>query len=95
MAYSYPRTAEEYWNVVDAHWTNLEAILEKFIDATTLKNKNPNELRLNRSTDLVRLFSEAWCNAPDNRSIHSIPSWGVLCDLCSESYVLGEDLGDE
>lgn len=28
-----------------------------------------------------------WESAPDNSSIHSIPGWGSLCDLLSESWV--------
>ena len=39
---------------------------------------------------LCRYFYGAWNEAPDNPSIHKIPAWGLLCDLISEEYVLGE-----
>ena len=31
----------------------------------------------------------AWEKAPDKAWIHSIPSWGILCDLCSD-YCCGD-----
>jgi len=39
---------------------------------------------------LLRYFNGAWGEAPDKSWIHEIPAWGVLCDLCSEDYVLDE-----
>lgn len=89
MNYSYPKTAEEWWNNVDTYWANLYNILVMFLPKEQLKEAD--NLRLQKDPKLVRLFSDAWWNAPDNRGIHSIPSWHVLCDLCSESYLLGED----
>jgi hypothetical protein len=32
-------------------------------------------------------FQKAWMAAPDRPHIHSWPSWGALCDLCSENWV--------
>lgn len=95
MSYSYPKTAEEWWNNVDTYWDKLYDILARFIPPEVLKEKDPDKLRLNKDTDLLRLFNDAWWNAPDSPSIHYIPGWSVLCDLCSESYVLNEDLGNE
>ena len=40
---------------------------------------------------LSSLLELAWLAAPDNGSIHGIPGWGILCDLCSESHVLFSD----
>lgn len=40
---------------------------------------------------LLRYFNGAWRMAPDDRSIHSIPGWGVLCDLCSEDWVFNSE----
>lgn len=41
------------------------------------------------------LLQKAWLAAPDERYIHSWPSWGILCDLCSEAWVFEpEDEGD-
>ncbi len=40
---------------------------------------------------LVNYLNQTWQNAPDEFWIHELPSWGVLCDLCSESYVLEDE----
>lgn len=89
MSYSYPKTREEYWNIVDAHWENLYNILTSFLPREQLKEAD--DLRLNKDRRIVKLFNDAWWNAPDNRSIHSIPDWHILCDLCSESCVLADE----
>lgn len=44
-----------------------------------------------RDRDLARYLSMAWHSAPDTPNLHRIPSWGVLCDLLSEEYVLYEE----
>src|SRR5271157_1219090 len=33
------------------------------------------------------LFQKAWMAEPDEKYIHSWPSWNILCDLCSEYWV--------
>lgn len=91
MSYHYPRTKEEYWNNVDAYWADLYNILARFIEPEKLKVLNPDHLRLMKDPKLASVFNDAWFNAPDRPSIHSIPAWHVLCDLCSESYVLSEE----
>lgn len=40
---------------------------------------------------LSRWFNLCWVAAPDRRDIHSWPSWGVFCDLCSENWVFEQD----
>lgn len=40
---------------------------------------------------LWRYFHWAWEAAPDTITIHSIPSWSVFCDLCSETWVFQPD----
>ena len=89
MLPEYPHNAEEYWQLVDAHWADLYNILAQFLPKEQLKEADT--LRLNKDHEIVKLFNDAWWNAPDSRSIHSIPSWHVLCDLCSESYVLYDE----
>ena len=44
-----------------------------------------------RDPILARYLSACWEAAPDDRSIHSIPGWDVLCNLLSEEYVLDEE----
>ncbi len=92
MPYHYPRTKEEYWNIVDAHWENLYNIMVRYLPKDQLAKAD--NFRLNKDPAIVHLFNDAWWNAPDNRSIHAIPSWYVLCDLCSESYLL-QDEGEQ
>ena len=41
-----------------------------------------------RSEGLAHLLGEVWFGIPESRDAHSLPAFGVLCDLCSESYVL-------
>jgi hypothetical protein len=89
MAYNYPTSKDEYWKIVDTYWDNLYNILVRFLPKEKLIEAD--NLRLIKSPELASLFNTAWANAPDHISIHSIPSWHVLCDLCSESYVLHED----
>jgi hypothetical protein len=36
---------------------------------------------------LHSFFEKAWMAAPDSSYIHGWPSWGMLCDLCSEYWV--------
>lgn len=90
---SYPKNKEEWWNLVDQHWENLYNILYMYLPKEEVANAD--QLRLIKDRKLSSLFQNAWFNAPDSRSIHSIPSWHVLCDLCSENYVLYEGEEDE
>lgn len=39
---------------------------------------------------LVRLLNQTWFGVPESTGCWSIPSFGVLCDLCSESWVFEE-----
>jgi hypothetical protein len=98
---SYPKTKEEYWDLIDLHWMNLQEIFWLYLPMSEAVDyrKQPidrrmcievNRLRDERSDILPRYFHAAWAAAPDSFHIHSIPSWGVLCDLCSEEYVLHE-----
>lgn len=96
MSYSYPKTKEEYWETVDKYWENLFDILYMFLPKEDVTHAD--HLRLEKNPDISKLFNDAWWAAPDSPSIHSIPSWHVLCDLCSESYLLyegEEDLENE
>lgn len=47
-----------------------------------------------RSDKIVTLFNQAWFGIPESTCCWNIPSFGLLCDLCSESYVLEEELSD-
>ncbi|MGE3320394.1 MAG: hypothetical protein AB7I18_13960 [Candidatus Berkiella sp.] len=86
--YSYPKTKEEYWDTVDRYWEDLYDILVRYLPKEDLAKAD--HYRLEKNPAVSKLFNDAWWNAPDHRSIHSIPSWHVLCDLCSESYLVYE-----
>lgn len=85
-------TREDWFETVDTYWDTLYDILARFVPKEQLKEAD--NLRLQQDVKLENLFQTAWSNAPDNKSIHSIPGWGVLCELCSESYVLFDE-GDQ
>ena len=38
---------------------------------------------------LVTLLNETWFGLPESMDCHSLPGFGILCDLCSEAGVLG------
>jgi hypothetical protein len=48
-------------------------------------------LKQNRDTRLHDYFNAAWWRAPDNGSIHTIPGWNILCDLCCEQDLIYEE----
>jgi hypothetical protein len=96
--YTCPTTAEEYWQVIDNNWTDLlniilmfgpenvidtsaDCIIEKLAVVAT-KYKDSRDIRL------IDLFNKTWASAPDDGRIHLIPAWHILCDLCSESYLV-------
>ena len=104
MSYSYPKNDAEWWTNVVTYWKDLFSILSTFlpthehegIDGEILIDSlgvHLTALKEERDPELARYFNAAWAAAPDNRSIHSIPSWNVLCDLCSEVDVL-YDVGE-
>lgn len=98
-----PTTKAEWWANLEKHWDDLYEICFMFLPTyenldwekkVTETSLGQNILLAKKARDghaLARYFNAAWWNAPDDRSIHSIPSWGVLCDLCSEEWCLYED----
>lgn len=40
---------------------------------------------------LGNLLSATWFGIPESMGAHSIPGFGVLCDLCSENWVFDEE----
>ena len=85
----YPKNKEEWWAILNEHWQNIHTIIERFVDEDKLLNLE--ELRQNEDPKLDNILQEAWWNAPDNKTIFKLPSWLVLCDLCSENHVLYDD----
>lgn len=95
-------TKEDWWYLVDKHWADLYRILDMYLPLSEHENLNKEiieetlgcfitTLKEKKDEELVRYFHSAWWRAPDCPSIHKIPSWGILCDLCSENWVFQEE----
>jgi hypothetical protein len=84
----YPTTKEEYFQLIDRHWADLINIICKY---NPQKAEEAANYRLSKDPQIDHIFQDTWFNAPDSPHIHSIPGWGILCNLCSESYVLGDE----
>ena len=96
--YKYPNTKEEYWAIVDKYWSSLLNIILMFGPEYIIHDGESKmlavaatQLKENHSSELVDFFQKTWASAPDTGHIHAIPAWHILCDLCSESYLLGEE----
>lgn len=100
----YAKTAEEWWQIADAIWPDIQAIFgrvgfdlwetkyaETIGPATDHERpfgENMAALRVARDVVLATWLERAWEAAPDRPYIHGWPSWHRFCDLCSESHVL-------
>ena len=83
-----PRNREEYFSLAERFQDELFDIITNF---SGRDNAEEFILFLNeRSNSIASILHQAWSDAPDSPWIHSIPGWNVLCDLCSEDYVLDE-----
>ena len=82
------KTREEYFSLAEQYRNELFNIITGF---SGRDNAEEFTLFLNeRSNSIASIFHQAWADAPDKPWIHFIPGWYVLCDLCSEDYVLDE-----
>lgn len=105
--YHYPKTKDEWWAVVNNYWDDLLLVVGKYVNLSEFSGLKGEEFvtetllstaikaKRDKNTDLVMLFENAWSAAPDSGSIHGNAAWGILCDLCSESYLLFEDFGGQ
>lgn len=100
------RTPSDWWALLDTHWPNLLGIaravgapLSGFAPELQGDNISTEVLlifieraKVNRDHEKMSYFLQlCWGAAPDEPGIHSWPSWGVLCDLCSEAWVFDPD----
>ena len=97
--------SRDWWNLCKSEWPKLVNILEQLLPMgentdpvrDTLFTDKPlrdivRELFESEDRGLVDYFQEAWWRALDSSSIHNIPGWHVLCDLCSECCILCSDM---
>ena len=97
--YNYPKNKEEWWSVVSEYWVELLTIIERYAPAYINDERGlpikthlyVTKLKQNKDIALATVFQETWGAAPDEGTIHLNPAWNVLCDLCSENYVLFEE----
>jgi hypothetical protein len=92
----------DWWRVVDENWDNLLQIIADQMDLYHPAYEVPgreispmtgrsileevHHLKEKRDQRLCRYFSAAWALASENYA-WKVPSWGALCDLCSEEWV--------
>ena len=82
---NWPKTKDEWWTLVDEHWADLLSLMHRFIGP---KLGDVEKLKADRDSDLVISFNDAWFKAPEVPGLSEISGWDLLCDLCSEAYVL-------
>jgi hypothetical protein len=59
------------------------------------QKENPSALfeqyRIGKNPLMISLLNQTWFGLPESSSVRCLPGFGVLCDLCSEAYVLREE----
>lgn len=78
----YAKTMEEWWFLVDHHWNNLITIIARFSPehhAQAVGGKHKKN-----AYDVYSAMNHAWYKAPNSKTLHRIPGWSALCDLCSD-----------
>jgi len=84
----YPKTPEEWWNLVN-EWFEPELmnIVKRYVSGSDVDKFKQAKEDKNHNM-VIAVLNRAWFNAPDSMCIHTFPGWGVLCDLCSKSYLV-------
>ena len=82
------KTNTDWWETVDWFFSDLLSLRRLFL--SEVSESEFIELRMKRDNKLAYYLEEIWNNAPDVPNIHSLIGWDILCDLCSEAYVLYE-----
>jgi hypothetical protein len=63
----------------------------QYIASQLSEVKDYQKLKDNRDEDLLNVFNTTYWNIPESTECWQYPAFGLLCDLCSEGYVLSED----
>ena len=79
----YARTREEWWYLLNRHWTCLSRLTETYLNqkeqdilARAIKNESAEAAWLQ--------LQKTWERLPDRGWVRRIPGFGILCDLCSD-----------
>lgn len=79
----------DWWDGLGSQWGNIQLILGRFV--SNEEEESAKQAYKDRDeVEMLRVLNNAWWNASDDSSIHEIPGWGDMCDLCSESWVFDE-----
>lgn len=73
---------DEWWDLLLENKETCIKITSQFNRNSTSELEQRIESR--SAIGVWKILQETWWYAPDSRELHSIPGWGVLCDLCSE-----------
>ncbi len=101
-------TQNDWWDAVYKNWPDLLDIVYHHMDPGHVAYDIPGDassaltgrtiatelerLKDERDDRTARYLAAAWCMASDAYA-WSVPSWGVLCDLLSEEWVIHESEG--
>jgi len=81
----YPKTAEEWWKLLNDFGEQIQNDFFRYGTQSEWK-KFRNAVRGHKNTGwIVHFLNEVWWKLPDTSSIHDIPTFKLLCDLCSEA----------
>lgn len=102
------KTKNDYWDNVNKHWDNILCLAIDHLNMEHMSFIEPGNsdsgitgrtvleemtyLRSIRSNKLARYFNAIWSLATDRYANSDMPSWDMLCDLCSEEYLIHEEL---
>lgn len=85
------RTPEDWWIALTEHQKYINRTLELVYVKPDVYNPAKVTLAIaiaSKDHELAHgVLQHAWEAAPDKPYIHGWPSWGMLCDLCSEAWV--------
>lgn len=95
---------QDWWQAVDNNWETLIDIaflynvplwefidIDKNLSSKTLL-KNVEDCKGARDWESLHSFFQGiWGSAPDIPEIHNVKGWGLLCDLCSETWVFNDE----
>lgn len=60
------------------------------VERLGIEIKKANTFTQAEGLEISQALHNVWFYAPDDQSILNLPKWFVLCDLCSENWVLHE-----
>lgn len=85
-----PKTAAEWWSLLGMNRGRIVEIMERVGLTRKQRDKFEAAVVFRDVEEICRLLQLTWENAPDRAEIHSWSGWSVLCDLCSENYLVKE-----